>query len=216
MEKKMFEQGIKTALENSKKRKFTQSMDLVLNFRAIDFSKPEKRINVDVHLPKSRGKEPKVCLFAGDAMAKTAQGKVDRIIKKDQVSELAKDKKALKDIAEEFDFFFSEPQLMAEIGKTWGVVLGPRKKMPKPLLPNQNIEVIVKRAKSMITVSNAKGKFMPVVHVSIGSESMPVNEIADNAFAVYEAVKSKLEKGDVNIKSIYVKTTMGSPVKVGV
>ncbi len=216
MEKNMLEEGIKKALENSKERKFTQSVDLIVNFRAIDFSKPENRINVEVHLPNSRGKEPKVCLFAEDALAKASQGKVDRIITKGQIAELAKDKKALKDIAEEFDFFFSEPQLMAEIGKTWGMVLGPRKKMPKPLLPNQSIEAIAKRAKSMITVSNAKGKFMPVVHTAIGSATMPLNEIVDNGFAVYEAVKVKLEKGDVNIKSIFVKTTMGSPIKVGV
>ena len=45
--------------------KFTQSVEVILNFRGIDFSKPENRLNLDVALPNGKGgKEPKVVVVA--------------------------------------------------------------------------------------------------------------------------------------------------------
>jgi large subunit ribosomal protein L1 len=38
--------------------------------------------------------------------------------------------------------------------------------------------------------------------------------IRDNAVAVLRNVESKLEKGENNIRSVYIKTTMGPAIKV--
>jgi large subunit ribosomal protein L1 len=46
--------AVKTAREKSKQRNFTQSVDLCINFKGIDFKKQENKIDVDVKLPHSK------------------------------------------------------------------------------------------------------------------------------------------------------------------
>lgn len=54
----------------------------------------------------------------------------------------------------------------------------------------------------------------PVIHVRVGTKDMEDEKIAENIKAVLEFLLEKLEKGIQNIKSIYVKTTMGPPVPI--
>ncbi|MDH5704327.1 MAG: hypothetical protein OEY99_08940, partial [Aigarchaeota archaeon] len=48
----------------------------------------------------------------------------------------------------------------------------------------------------------------------VGTVSMKDEDVAGNAEAVTRRIAEKLEKRFKNIGSIYIKTTMGSPVKV--
>ena len=50
----------------------------------------------------------------------------------------------------------------------------------------------------------------------VGTKEMTDEEIADNVSAVVKRIISKLDKGDSNIASIFLKTTMGKPVKINV
>jgi large subunit ribosomal protein L1 len=43
---------------------------------------------------------------------------------------------------------------------------------------------------------------------------MKDEEIAENVQAVLDALTGKLERGDRNIRSVYLKTTMGPSVKL--
>ncbi len=208
-------EAIREAKERAPPRKFVETVDFTINFKNVDFRKPENRIEVEVVLPKGRGKPVKIALFADKALAAEAKkaGVVDRVITKDEINEM--DKKTAKKLAKTFDFFLAEPSLMPLIGKKLGVVLGPRRKMPKPVPPNvKAIEAIVKNLRNTVIVSNKKGKYMPVVHAPIGTVEMSDEDLADNALAVYSAVIKKLPAGEQNVRSVYVKTTMGPAVRV--
>ena len=203
---------IKEAKESSKKRKFSQSWDLTINVKGLDLKKPENRFKIDLMLPEGRGKDLKVCVIA-DQLSKEAKDHADLVILKDEIPGLAKNKKKLKSLANEYDWFFGEASLMAQIGKSFGVVLGTRGKMPKPLPPRVSVAPFVGRAKKSSLVAL---KETPVIHVPVGSEDMDNERIAKNAEAVYKAVIEKLPKGKNSVKSIYIKLTMGKPVKVEV
>ena len=208
-------EAIKKAKELAKPRKFLESIDLTINFRNVDFKKPENRIEVEVVLPKGRGKPIKVALIADKALAAEAKkaNVVDLVITKDELMEM--DKKRAKKLAKEYDFFLAEPSLMPLIGKKLGQVLGPRRKMPKPVPPNvKAIEAIVRNLRRTVVVSNKKGKYMPTVHAPVGTVEMPEEDVAENALAVYNAVVKKLPAGEQNVRSVYVKTTMGPAVRV--
>ena len=56
---------------------------------------------------------------------------------------------------------------------------------------------------------------MPVVHTVVGKEDMSDEEIVDNMLVVYESVRETLPQKKQNIKNIYLKMTMGTPVKIG-
>ncbi len=126
--------AIKKAKEQSKPRKFKQTVDLIINLKNVDLKKPENRFNSEIFLPGGRGKDVKIAAIV-DSLATEAKGHVDLIIRKEEIERLASKKKELKKIANEYDWFLGEATLMAQVGKSLGTVLGPRGKLPKPVPP---------------------------------------------------------------------------------
>jgi large subunit ribosomal protein L1 len=51
-------------------------------------------------------------------------------------------------------------------------------------------------------------------HSAVGSREQSLDELTDNAFAIWSRVTGKLERGAGNIRSCYVKTSMGPAIKV--
>lgn len=211
MDKKQLATAIQKALEEKGKRKFTQSVELIINTRGVDFSKPENRINIDIPLPRGKGgKELKVAVIGDEATSVEAKkAGADLIILPNEI-ESYKEPKKLKELARYYTLL-AQPNQMAAVAKALGQVLGKKGKLPKPLLGN--IAQLVDTAKRSVRVTT-KGKYLPVLQAFIGTENMDVDALAENAEAVYDAVKNKIG-GDGNIKSVYVKLTMGKPVKVG-
>jgi large subunit ribosomal protein L1 len=203
---------LKQAKEGSKPRKFKQSWDFSINLKGIDLKKPENRFKIEFMLPEGRGKDLKVCVIA-DALLAEAKKHADLVINKDEIGPLGKDKKRLKNMAREYDWFFGEATLMAQIGKSLGVVLGTRGKMPKPLPPKVSAVPFIARARKSALIAL---KESPVIHVPVGTEDMDPEKISTNIQAVYKVVVEKLPKGKNSIKSLYIKTTMGKPVRLEV
>jgi len=205
-----FLEKVKEAKEKAKPRKFKQSWDFSINLRGIDLKKPENRINSEISLPEGRGKDLKVAIIA-DSLAADARKAADLVITKEQIDELAKNKKRLKKIANEYDRFLGEASLMPLIGKQFGMILGQRGKMAKPIPPKAKIEPFIEAARRTAKISL---KESPVIHVSVGTESMEEEKVAANMEAVFNFLKERLPKGKNNIKSAYIKLSMGPAVKI--
>jgi large subunit ribosomal protein L1 len=54
----------------------------------------------------------------------------------------------------------------------------------------------------------------PVIQCRIGNEKMEDKEIAENVQTVVRRIEGKLKRGIKNFKSVYLKTSMGSSIKV--
>jgi len=54
----------------------------------------------------------------------------------------------------------------------------------------------------------------PVIQCRIGNESMKDEELAENVQAVVRRIEGKLKRGIKNFRSVYLKTSMGSSIKV--
>ncbi|HEC95258.1 MAG TPA: 50S ribosomal protein L1 [Thermoplasmatales archaeon] len=213
MPEKATVEAVKKALDASKKleRKFNETVDVVINLKDVDLNNPRNRIEEEIVLPHGRGKEAKVALFAGGELALKAKKVADLIIKPEELDDLSKDKKKLKEIANKHDFFVAEAPLMPTIGKTVGVVLGPRGKMPKPVPPTVDIEGLIKTLRKTVRL-RSKGK--KTFHTTAGTVDMQPDKIAENLDAIIKRLEEKLERGKHNIASIYVKTTMGPAERV--
>lgn len=191
------------------KRKFTQSVDVVVNLQNLDFKVPANRIDIKVTLPEGRGKELKVGVF-GDtdflSKAKTADLKISD-------KEIKKSPKEIRKIAERMDFFIAQTTLMVEIGKNWGKFLSTRGKMPQPMPPAADPTPMIMRFKNTV-VLKSRGNTPQTVSCSVGTEAMKDEQLAKNAMAVYNALLEKLPARENNIKSLLIKTTMGPSVKL--
>lgn len=209
MDKKKIVTALEKALETKGKRKFNQTLEIIFNFRSIDMTKPENRLNLDVILPKGRGKEVPVIVFADTAISTDAKkAGATQVYDKAGIEGLKGNKKELKKIASKSEFI-AAPQLMVEVGKNLGQVLGGRGKLPRAI--SGNVELAIKQAKSRVRILT-RGKYLPTVSCAIGTESMSVSELTENFEAVYDKVKEKV--GEPTIANTYVKLTMGSAVKV--
>ncbi|EDY34665.1 ribosomal protein, L1P family [Aciduliprofundum boonei T469] len=203
--------AVKDAIEKSKERKFLESVDLAINLKDVDLSIPKNRINEEVILPHGRGKEIKIGVFASGETALKAKNCADLVIAPEEIEKLAEDKRKARKIANQYDFFLAEAPLMGKIGKSLGIILGPRGKMPKPLPPGADPCPLVERLKKTVRMrSRDKRTF----HVPVGTKNMEPEKIAGNIEEVIKRLETKLERGLQNIDSVYVKTTMGPAVKI--
>jgi large subunit ribosomal protein L1 len=204
--------AVKEVKGKATERKFSQSIDLAINLQNIDMKKPEGRIQERIELPNSVGKELKVCVIATGEMAlKAKRAGASLVIERAALEALVADKKKQKDIAKNYDLFIAEAPLMPLVGRSLGATLGPRGKMPTPVPPNANIEEQIERHQKMVFV---RMRGQPVIQCRIGNEEMTDKAIAENVQAVVRRIEGKLKRGIKNFRSVYLKTSMGSAVKV--
>ena len=194
-----------------KKRNFKQTVDMVINLKNIDLSIPKNRIDEDILLPKGRGSEAKIALFASGELALKSKDLVDFLIKPEEIEGFAEDKRSFKKVADDHDYFISEAPLMPTIGKTLGTVLGPRGKMPRPVPPQADLTGMVTSLKKTVKV---RSKSNTTFHTIVGNEDMSSEDIADNIQAVLKRLEGALERGKMNIRSIYVKYSMGQSERI--
>lgn len=195
----------------SKQRKFLESVELAINLKDIDLSNPKNRIQEEIPLPNGRGRQVRIGIFSSSEMAMKAKGVADVVIQPEELEELAKDKVKARKFARQGDFFLAEAPLMPTIGKRLGVVLAPRGKMPKPIPPGSDPKAAIEKLRGSVSVRTRDKK---TFHLPIGTKDMPADKLAENLDAVLKRIMSKLERGKMNIRSAYVKTTMGPSFKV--
>lgn len=200
---------IEEALRRGKPRRFRQSVELILVLREVDLSKPENRINLLVELPHPP-KPNKVAAFAHGAFEVQAKNAgVDAVISRDQVEGLSGNKRAIRKLAKQYDFFIAPPDLMPLLGRVVGPIFGPRGKMPEVAPPNVDVKSLVERLRRSVRV---KLRNEPVIKVRIGAEGQKPEEVLENALAVLEEVNRKFSLRQY-LKDVYIKKTMGPPVK---
>ncbi|MFB6208752.1 MAG: 50S ribosomal protein L1 [Candidatus Nanohaloarchaea archaeon] len=205
-----FENAVEQAVDNSEERNFTESVDLVINFKDLDLSDPENRFNEDFKLPYKADEETKIAVI-GDTITNNADN-ADRVIDEDELEEMFDDPSRAKDLAEEMSFIIAEAPLMPKIGQQLGQVFGPRDMMPDPMQPGEDPSDEIEELRNTVTL---RLKEEPLLQVKIGEEDQDLEQVGRNASAVYEFVEGQLPQGANNVKSLLVKTTMGSPEEVG-
>lgn len=205
MNKEQLLEAIKKLRENEK-RKFDQSVDLIINLR--NFDTRRETVNLFLNLP-NKVKDVKICGFF------TKKSPViDTITKLDL--EKYKDKKIIKKLVSEYDFFIASPALMPSIASTLGRYLGPSGKMPSPQMgivkdeSDAEIKAAVERFAKIIRVKSKE----PSLKFCVGKESMNDEKIIENILTAYNTIVNALPRKKENVKSIKIKFTMTPAVKM--
>lgn len=205
------EQAVASALEERPERNFRETVDLAINLRDLDLNEPSNRVDESIVLPAGTGQETKIVVFAEGETALRAEDVADEVFDGDELEDLGGDDDRAKDLADETDFFIAEAALMQDIGRYLGTILGPRGKMPEPLQPDDDVVETVNRMKNTVQLRSGDRR---TFHTRVGAEDMNAEEIADNIDVILRRLHSDLEKGPLNIDSVFVKTTMGPAKEV--
>lgn len=199
-------------LQKQPKKKFSQSYDLIINLKNIVKSDP---IDVFVTLHYPKGKSVMIAAFVDSQLADEAQRCCDLTIKEVDFVKYA-DKKQLKKIAENYDYFLAQANLMPKVAQVFGKILGIKGKMPNPKLgcvvpPNANLESLKNKLQKTVRLQSRKATNLQCL---VGKDSQPDSEIIDNVLTVYQSVVKQLPNEEQNVKNVYLKFTMSKPVKV--
>ena len=218
MDKKNALEFVKELRKQAVQKKFVQMVDLVVNLQDLDFKKPDHQLDFYLTLPYATGKKKRIAAFVDVDMFEDAKAACDIVIPLYQFEEFGKDKKRIKKLAKGNDFFIAQSTIMTKIAATFGRVLGPKNKMPNPkagcvVAPKTALKPLYEKLQKTIRIL-ARQK--PLLQLTIGREDMKDEEIAENLFAVYDQLVHHLPKERNNVKNVYIKTTMGKPVKVEV
>lgn len=206
MKEKILE-TLKKLRADENKRGFVQSVDLIINLRDIDLRKAP--ISLFFSMP-NKTKVPKVCAFL-----EKKSDSVDRAISKAEMTSL--DKKQIKEIGKEFDFFLSSAPLMGPVATVFGKTLGPLGKMPNPktggVIMVESEDAIKAAVTKLKNAVNIKVK-EPSIKVSVGKEDMDDEKLSENILAVYNNALAAMPNKKENIRSVMLKLTMSKPLKV--
>jgi large subunit ribosomal protein L1 len=204
----------KKGKEQSKERKFTQSVEAIVKLKDVDPKKTDLNINEIVYLPHPAKKQAKVCFIGtGDLAVRAKNAKADLVMDPSQLENYGGSKRDAKKLARSYDFFLADTALMPRIGRVLGTALGPKGKIPTPVPPNAPIEAMITRMRTAVRV-RSRGSLG--VAAKVGDSTLSEANLADNILAAVQAVVKKLPNGDRNIRAIMVKTTMGKPAKQAV
>jgi large subunit ribosomal protein L1 len=198
--------------ENKTKREFKQSVDIIVTFRDVDMKRGDIKLREIVNLPKTPPKEKKVLVvptFEQTEYAKKAEPNV--LLSKEELQKLQGNKRTVKKLATQNDWFLIAPDSMALAGRVLGPALGPRGKFPTPLPGAADVTEYINRYKRSTLV---KTKDQPHTQAFIGTEDQSAEDLAENALAVLNVIEGKVTNALSKIGNIYIKTTMGKPVKV--
>lgn len=198
--------AIKQIRDTKEKKNFDQTIDMIINLKTFDVRR--EAFNTFIQLP-NKVKDKRIAGFL------EKDSKVIRTIKKEEFVAY-KEKKDMKKLVKQYDFFIANAKLMPSIATSFGRILGPVGKMPSPQLgivvneEDKSIKDIVDRINSSVRVRVKE----PVIKIGIGKESLSDDALMKNIQAVYHKLLELLPKKKDNIRNIKIKLTMGKPVAV--
>jgi len=195
-------------LRKIEKRKFMQTIDLIINLKSIDLKRDQ--LNIVVNIPH-KSKDKKICAFLN-----TRSKIIDSVTEPE--FQKYKDKKILKNLVNKYDYFIAFAPLMPKVATVFGKILGPVGKMPSPQLGMiiHDTDDEVKKAVEKISTSLKIRLKEASIKIGVGKEDMDDKKIIENIKSIYTSVENALPKKRENIRNIMIKFSMTKPIKVEV
>ena len=227
---KLLKKSINAAIEHSvmkkegfkdKVRKFDESIDLIINLKDLNLNDPKQRIDKEILLPNNTvtSDKPNVCIIASDEILLEARNLGLETIDTEGLVQLNSEEKSVKKkFVKKYDFFIVEDKMMPSVARYLARYLGPLGKMPKPfpsgygiISSPEDLRIAIERYLKIIRIQLKK---QLLIQVKIGKKSMEEDRVFENLKAIVDYIADQMPHRYNNIKSMFLKTTMGHPIKV--
>merc|ERR1712117_365903 len=200
---------LKHSLE-TKKRNFMETVDLQTGLKNYDPQK-DKRFSGTVKLKHVPRPKFKVCVLGDQQHCDEAKSKGIACMSADDLKKLNKNKKEVKKLAKKYDAFLASESLIKQIPRLLGPGLNKAGKFPTLLTHQDDMQAKINDLQATIKFQMKK---VLCLNVAVGNVGMSEDQIVQNLNLSINFLVSLLKKNWQNVKSLYIKSTMGAPQRL--
>jgi large subunit ribosomal protein L10Ae len=201
---------VKGEEKKGKVRKFTESVELQVTLKNYDPSR-DKRFSGTFRLPAVPKVNSSVCILGNQKHCEKAdQLGLDKMTI-DDLKKFNKNKKIIKKFAKKYDNFLASASLIKQIPRILGPGLTKAGKFPTVLDENENVQEKVETVKATIKFQMKK---VMCLSLAVANVQMKKNEIMLNVQLAVNFLVSLLKKNWQNVKTLYIKSSMGPALQI--
>ena len=203
---------INTVLEGAteKKREFMETIELQIGLKNYDPQK-DKRFAGTIKLPHIPRPKLRICILGDAFHCEKAAGLGLDFKNADGLKAFNKNKKLIKKFAKKYHAFVASESLIKQIPRLLGPGLNKAGKFPTLVQQSEELSGKVDEVKGTIKFQLKK---VLCLNVAVGHCGMPPESILENTKLAINFLVSLLKKNWQNIKVLYIKSTMGKPVRL--
>ena len=205
-------EGVTFLLEKSKEkpRKFVETIELQIGLKNYDPQK-DKRFNGTVSLPVIPRPKLKMCILGDAKHCEEATGNGIDSMDVEALKKLNKNKKLIKKLAKKYNHFLASESVIKQIPRLLGPGLNKAGKFPTLCTHNEPLENKVNGIRSQVKFQLKK---VLCLAVAVANVEQTEREIFVNVQTSVNFLVSLLKKNWQNVKSLYIKSTMGPPFRL--
>lgn len=192
------------------KRNFLESVELQIGLKNLDPAK-DKRFAGSYVLPKEARPNTKVCIIGDQKHLDIAKDLKIDCVSADDLKKFDKKKKPIKKWASSYDALLATDTLIKTIPRLVGPQLNKMGMFPSPISHGDDIQARIVEIKSTVKFQLKK---VLCLGVAIGHVNMTESDLKAHLILSINFLVSLLKKGWQNIRSLYVKSSMGKPVRI--
>ncbi|CAM6126570.1 unnamed protein product [Calypogeia fissa] len=193
-----------------KNRKFIETVELQIGLKNYDPQK-DKRFSGSVKLPHVPRPKMKVCMLGDAQHVEEAEKLGLDYMDIESLKKMNKNKKLVKKLAKKYHAFLASEAVIKQIPRLLGPGLNKAGKFPALVSHQESLEAKVNETKAMVKFQLKKVLCMGV---AVGNLEMDEKQIFSNTQLSVNFLVSLLKKNWQNVRVLYVKTSMGKPVRI--
>jgi len=194
----------------TKKRKFTETVELQIGLKNYDPQK-DKRFSGTVKLPYTPRPAMKVCVLGDHKHCEEAKAIGVDSMDVEALKKLNKNKKLVKKLAKKYAAFLASETVIKQIPRLLGPGLNKAGKFPTLISHSESLEAKVTEIRASVKFQLKKVLCMGV---AVGNVALSEKELYVNIQMAVNFLVSLLKKNWQNVGCLYIKSTMGKPVRL--
>jgi large subunit ribosomal protein L10Ae len=193
-----------------KKRKFRETIELQIALKNYDPSK-DKRFNGTFRLPAAPKPDLRICVLGHEQHCTEAKELGYDAMSAEDLKKLNKNKKLVKKLAGRYDAFLASHSLIKQIPRLLGPGLNRAGKFPTLVAASDTLADKIEDVKCTIKFQMKK---VLCLNTAIGHVEMEKEAVIRNLNLSVNFLVSLLKKNWLNVKVLYIKSTMGPPQQI--
>jgi len=194
----------------AKGRKFVETIELQVGLKNYDPQK-DKRFSGSLRLPSATKSQVKVCILGDQQHCDEAKKVNIDCMNIDELKKVNRNKKIVKKMAKKYTAFLASESIIRQIPRLLGPGLNKVGKFPTLITHTDDIQAKITELRCTVKFQLKKVLCMGV---AVGNVKQTVDELFLNTQLTINFLISLLKKGWQNVKSLYLKSSMGKPHRI--